>query len=74
VGRNYGLALLFITPMALLMKQLGAARPTGRLLLGRGIETVFGAIVAIGPCCSPSTGALTARPDHRPCRLIRARS
>ncbi|WP_433386752.1 FUSC family protein [Micromonospora sp. KLBMP9576] len=43
VGRNYGLALLFITPMALLMGQLAAARPVGSLLLDRGVETVIGA-------------------------------
>jgi len=43
VGRNYGLALLFITPMALLMGQLAAPRPTGQLLFDRGVETVIGA-------------------------------
>jgi hypothetical protein len=43
VGRNYGLALLLITPMALLMGQLAAARPTGELLFDRGVETVIGA-------------------------------
>ncbi|PWU58294.1 FUSC family protein [Micromonospora globispora] len=45
VGRNYGLALLFITPMALLMGQLAAARPTGQLLFDRGVETVIGAVI-----------------------------
>ena len=45
VGRNYGLALLFITPMALLMGQLAAARPVGQLLFDRGVETVIGAAV-----------------------------
>ncbi len=45
VGRNYGLALLFITPMALLMGQLVAARPTGSLLFDRGVETVIGALI-----------------------------
>ncbi|MEV0156900.1 FUSC family protein [Micromonospora sp. NPDC050686] len=43
VGRNYGLALLFITPMALLMGQLAVPRPAGSLLLDRGVETVIGA-------------------------------
>lgn len=47
VGRNYGLALLFITPMALLMGQLGTARPVGQLLSDRVIETVIGALVAV---------------------------
>ncbi|MGR6321261.1 FUSC family protein [Micromonospora soli] len=43
VGRNYGLALLFITPMALLMGQLAVTRPAGQLLFDRGVETVIGA-------------------------------
>ena len=45
VGRNYGLALLFITPMALLMGQLAAPRPVGQLLFDRGVETVIGAVI-----------------------------
>lgn len=45
VGRNYGLALLFITPMALLMGQLAAARPVGQLLFDRGVETAIGAVI-----------------------------
>lgn len=48
VGRNYALALLFITPMALLMGQLGSSQDAGRLLLDRGIETLIGVLVAIG--------------------------
>ncbi|MEV0807320.1 FUSC family protein [Micromonospora sp. NPDC050200] len=43
VGRNYGLALLFITPMALLIGQLAVTRPAGALLFDRGVETVIGA-------------------------------
>ncbi|MGW5670088.1 FUSC family protein, partial [Micromonospora sp. NPDC003776] len=45
VGRNYGLALLFITPMALLMGQLAVARPAGQLLFDRGVETLIGAAI-----------------------------
>jgi uncharacterized membrane protein YccC len=45
VGRNYGLALLFITPMAMLMGQLAAPWPVGPLLFDRGIETVIGAVI-----------------------------
>ena len=48
VGRNYALALLFITPMALLMGQLGSSQDAGRLLLDRGVETLIGGLVAIG--------------------------
>ena len=48
VGRNYGLALLFITPMALLMGQLGASQSAPDLVRDRGVETVIGAVVAVG--------------------------
>ncbi|MCW2771503.1 MAG: hypothetical protein JWR27_2936 [Aeromicrobium sp.] len=47
VGRNYGLALLFITPMALLTGQLGSSRPAGELLFDRAVETAIGALVAV---------------------------
>jgi hypothetical protein len=45
VGRNYGLALLLVTPMALLMGQISAPRPTGELLFDRGVETAIGVVV-----------------------------
>jgi hypothetical protein len=47
VGSNYGLAMLFITPMALLMGQLAAPRSPASLLLDRGVETAVGGVVAI---------------------------
>ncbi|KQZ75085.1 hypothetical protein ASD66_01535 [Nocardioides sp. Root151] len=46
VGRNYALALVVITPLALLMVHLAAPIPTRTLLFDRGVETVIG--VAIG--------------------------
>lgn len=48
VGRNYALALLAITPLALLMVHLVAPVPTGALLADRGIETVIGVLIGIG--------------------------
>ncbi|MDT0214468.1 FUSC family protein [Rothia sp. ARF10] len=48
VARNYGLALLFITPMALLMGQLGSDQPATGLALDRVVETGIGVLVAIG--------------------------
>jgi hypothetical protein len=54
VGRNYGLALLFITPTALLMGQLAEARPVGSLLFDRGVETVIGAGIGVAVVlCQP---------------------
>lgn len=47
VGRNYALALLFITPMALLLGQIAAPRPMGSLLFDRGVETVIGAAIGL---------------------------
>lgn len=47
VGRNYGLAMVLITPMALLMGQLAAPRGVATLLLDRGVETALGAAVAV---------------------------
>jgi uncharacterized membrane protein YccC len=45
VGRNYAVALLFITPLALLMGQLAHESPVGPLLRDRLLETVLGAVV-----------------------------
>lgn len=70
VGRNYGLAMLFITPMALLMGQLAAPRPAGSLLLDRGVETVVGGLVAIAIVLLEEslrrrrTRSPSARPGH----------
>ncbi len=47
VGRNYAVALLFITPLALMMGQLVAPSPVGPLLRDRLFETVLGALVAM---------------------------
>lgn len=47
VMRNYSFALLFITPLALLMVQLANPQPIGTLLEARVLETVIGAVVAI---------------------------
>lgn len=47
VGRNYAFALLFITPLALLMGQLVHPTPVGQLLVDRLLETILGALVAV---------------------------
>lgn len=46
VLRNYSLALIFITPLALLMVQLGHPQPVGPMLTARVAETTLG--VAVG--------------------------
>lgn len=47
VGRNYALALVFVTPLALLMVHLVAPVPAGELLVDRGAETVIGVGVGL---------------------------
>jgi hypothetical protein len=47
VLRNYSLALVFITPLALLMVYLAHPQPVGPLLAARVAETVIGATVGI---------------------------
>jgi hypothetical protein len=47
VGRNYGAALLLITPLALLMVQLGHPLPILDLVRDRALETVLGVLVAV---------------------------
>jgi uncharacterized membrane protein YccC len=47
VLRHYSLALLFITPLALLMVQLGHPQPVGPLLQARVVETAVGVTVGL---------------------------
>jgi uncharacterized membrane protein YccC len=47
VGRNYALALIAITPLALLMVHLVAPVPARVLLLDRGVETFIGVVVGL---------------------------
>lgn len=45
VNRNYGLAMLFVTPLALLMVELALPAEPGPLLVDRTLETVVGVVV-----------------------------
>lgn len=47
VGRNYAIALLAVTPLALLMGQLAAPRAIGSVLTDRAAETALGALLAL---------------------------
>ncbi|MFD8768934.1 FUSC family protein [Microbacterium oxydans] len=59
VGRNYGIAMIFITPLALLMVHLAAPTPVDMLLQDRAIETVIG--VAVGTVVAVASAALRRR-------------
>ena len=52
VGRNYGIAMVFVTPLALLMVQLAAPSDPALLLRDRIVDTVIGVtigtLIAIG--------------------------
>lgn len=47
VGRNYGLALVFVTPLALVMVALAHPTDTTALIVDRGVETALGTAVAL---------------------------
>jgi Fusaric acid resistance protein-like len=47
VLRNYAFALLFVTPLALLMVQLAHPQPAGPMLRARVLETAIGVVVGI---------------------------
>lgn len=61
VGRNYGIAMLFVTPLALLMIQLVAPADPGMLLADRALDTLIG--VAIGTAVAVASAALRRRAD-----------
>lgn len=48
IGRNYGLTMVFVTPLALCMIELAHAVDGGALIADRFVETVFGAVIGIG--------------------------
>jgi hypothetical protein len=47
IGRHYGAALLFITPLALTVAHLASPVPVTGLLLDRVVETALGVVVAL---------------------------
>lgn len=47
VGRHYGAALLFITPLALTVSRLASPVPVSTLLIDRAVETALGGGIAI---------------------------
>ena len=47
VGRNYALALVAVTPLALLMVHLAVPTPTATLLADRGVETLLGVVAGL---------------------------
>lgn len=59
VGRNYGIAMVFITPLALLMISLASPATPGMLLRDRVLETVIG--VAVGTIVAIVSAALRRR-------------
>ncbi|WP_036329259.1 FUSC family protein, partial [Microbacterium sp. B19] len=59
VGRNYGIAMVFITPLALLMISLASPATPDMLLRDRVLETVIG--VAVGTLVAIVSAALRRR-------------
>lgn len=47
IARNYGFAMVFVTPLALTMSAIVVRVPAGQLLRDRATETIVGAIVGL---------------------------
>jgi uncharacterized membrane protein YccC len=56
IGRNYGIAMVFVTPLALLMVSLASPTPADVLLRDRVIDTIIG--VAVGTVVAVVSAAL----------------
>lgn len=63
IGRNYGIAMVFVTPLALLMVHLAAPTPVDALLTDRVLETLIG--VAVGTVVAVVSAALRRRLGRR---------
>ena len=59
VGRNYGIAMVFVTPLALLMVGLAAPIPADVLLRDRAVETTIG--VVVGTIVAVASAAIRRR-------------
>lgn len=47
IGRNYGLGLLLITPIALLVSTSGSSSGLGQIIGLRVLDTLLGAVIAL---------------------------
>ncbi|MFG2630876.1 FUSC family protein [Streptomyces sp. NPDC048473] len=65
VARNYGLGVVFLTPLALLLSDLASPAPAGELVHDRVLGSVLG--IAVGLVC-----ALLVVHDHAAVRVERA--
>lgn len=59
IGRNYGIAMIFVTPLALLMVELASSTPAEVLLRDRALETVIG--VTAGTLVALASAAVRRR-------------
>lgn len=60
MARHYGLALVFFTPLILIMTQLADPADPASLIVDRGLQTFLGALVGI------TTAVVLQRPRSRP--------
>ncbi|MCD2497391.1 FUSC family protein [Microbacterium nymphoidis] len=66
MSRHYAAALVFFTPMILIMTQLAAPVPRSQLIVDRAAETALGAVIGMLVVCAISgTEALLRRATAR---------
>lgn len=74
ITRNYWLASVCVTPMALLLTEFGGARPARELIGDRWTDTLIGAAVGLLACALVTNRRATDRTDAALGRLSEARA
>ncbi|MEU3608740.1 FUSC family protein [Streptomyces sp. NPDC035033] len=64
VARNYGLGVVFLTPLALLLTALEAPSPSGTLVQDRALGSLLGIVIALGCALLVVHDRAAVRVDH----------
>lgn len=72
IVRSYLIGQLFVTPMALLMSQLGGPAPSGELILERSVDTIVGVVAGLAAAFVIRNGHLRRHAKTALARLERA--
>lgn len=64
VARNYGLGVVFLTPLALLMSDLATPAPAGALVADRALSSLLGIVIALACALSVVHGHAAVRAER----------
>jgi uncharacterized membrane protein YccC len=72
ISRNYGLAVVFVTPLALTLGSAGHPPDLGTLLLSRGLDTLVGCVVGVLAYLLVAPGPAVPQPRGAVADTVRA--